>query len=94
MKMVNRKTHGTEMKIKCVKSSKNKQSINLRTGLLSLIDRQEARIHQQLNQMTTMIAILTQQKKLITLMPMAGGQALSMLHKFSSIHNKLRRQSR
>jgi hypothetical protein len=94
MKVVNRKTRGTEMKTKCVKSSKSKQSINLRTGLLSLIDRLEVKMHQLSSQMTIMIVILTQQKKLITLMLMGAGQVLSMLLRYSSIHNKLRKPSK
>jgi len=94
MKMGNRRTHGIEMKTRCVKSLKNKPLISLRIGLLSPIDRLEVKIHQLSSQMTTMIAILTQQKKLITLMPMEVGQALSMLLRYSSIHNKLRKPSK
>lgn len=94
MKLVNKRILGIEMRTRCARSLRNRPLTSLRTGLLSQIDRLAIRIHHKLSKTMQMTVILIQLKKLIILITMAVDQVLSMLLKFNSIHNKLRKPSR
>ena len=94
MNKARQKMHGSERKIKCERSLRNRLSISWRIELLNQIDRQETRIHRlKLSPMTITTVTLILQRNLKTKI-MAEGQVPWMLPKFSWILSKSKRQSR